>query len=81
MADSPMAECEGATHDMRPWPEGLQIMAMIGTDNPMNTAAITEPEHCVKCGSIAFVLRGAERIYVPNYEKGKAGRPIRRPIV
>lgn len=76
---SPMSQCAGGDHEMRDWPEGIAVMAAIA-DSAWDTSIVTEPEHCMKCGSMVFVLRGAERIYVPRYESGASGPPIRRPI-
>lgn len=69
----------GGEHKMRAWPEGTDLMAMIA-DSPFNRAIITEPRQCENCGSLTFVLRQAERIFVPHYETGSYGKPIRRPL-
>ena len=78
-ADQPMEQCSREGHRMIAWSEGNGLMAAIA-DSPFDTAVITEPKQCSTCGSLTFVLRGAERIFVPRYQSGKYGMPIRRPI-
>ena len=78
-AQSPMEKCSDGGHKMKAWPEGADIMAAIA-DSPFNTAIISEPMQCEICGSLAFILRGKERVFVPHYETTAYGKPIRLPL-
>jgi hypothetical protein len=75
----PMEQCEQSGHQMTPWSDGLMILAGIAETLP-DTSAISEPMHCVRCGSMSVVLRGRERVFVPRYEDHRSGQPVVRPI-
>jgi hypothetical protein len=74
-----MDRCARDGHRMVAWPDGVHLMATFA-DAPFSIEGITQPTHCSTCASLTFVLRGAERVFVPHYEADLYGKPIRRPF-